>query len=195
VPASGDAVVVWDEDGDGDGADDVGLVRLAKADGAVNLARRTANATVTGRQGHSAVAANNHGDVVVAWESDHTGTPGVWTRSFTSTGTPRHADVAVASGTGVADPVVGVDDGAATVVGWSLGGADPDVWLRGLNPDGTTTGRLAAQVLSRTATGRQDQLALAVSPWGEVPLAYTDDSDGNEFDQVLLGIGATNSDW
>jgi hypothetical protein len=195
VAAAGDAVVVWDEDGDGNGVDNVGLVRLAKADGAVNLSRRTANATVAGQQRHPAVAANHNGDVVVAWESDHTGTPSVWTRSFTSAGTPRHADVAVATGAGVANPAVGVDDQAATVVGWSVAGADPDVWLRGLNSDGTTTGRLAAQVLSQTTTGRQEQLTLAVSPWGEVPLAYTDDNDGNEFDQVLLGIGATNSDW
>ena len=48
--ASGDAVVVWDEDADANGFYNVGLVRLAKANGAVTLSRRTANATGDGQQ-------------------------------------------------------------------------------------------------------------------------------------------------
>ncbi|WP_043603892.1 MULTISPECIES: hypothetical protein [Protofrankia] len=37
--------------------------------------------------------------------------------------------------------------------------------------------------------------AVAVSPWGQLALAYTDDNDDNSFDQVILGLGASNSDW
>ncbi len=33
------------------------------------------------------------------------------------------------------------------------------------------------------------------SAWGEISACYTDDNDGNTFDQVLLGLGASNSDW
>ncbi|MER7006654.1 hypothetical protein ABT297_26925 [Dactylosporangium sp. NPDC000555] len=96
---------------------------------------------------------------------------------------------------GGTSPAIGIDGQTNTVVGWSVGGADPDVWVRGFNADGTGAGRLPAQVLSRTATGRQEQIGVAVSNWGEVCVAYTDDSDGNSFDQVILGTGATNSDW
>jgi hypothetical protein len=188
VPASGDAVVVWGEDGDADGVEDVGLVRLAKADGAVNLTRRVANGVTAGRQRNPAVAASFSGDFAVAWESDHTGTPSVQTRSFTATGTPRHADVTVAAGAGVAGPAVGVDDR-------SVAAGDPAVWFRGFGADGSVTGRTPPTLTGQTTTGRQEQLVVAVSPWGEVPLAYTDDSDGNRFDQVLLGFGATGSDW
>ncbi|MET8250517.1 hypothetical protein [Micromonospora sp. NPDC005197] len=101
----------------------------------------------------------------------------------------------MSTGTGAVAPGVGIDDEDNVVVGWTVSGANPDVWARGLNPDGSTTGRLAAQALSQTTTGRQEHLAIAASPWGEVSLCYTDDNDGNGFDQVLLGLGATNSTW
>ncbi len=189
--ASGDALVVWDEDADANGFFNVALVRLAKANGAVNLTRRSANSLGDGQQRHPAIAGSFSSAFAVAWESDHTGTAGVWTRSFASDGTPRHAEVLAADG--AAGPSIGVDDQANTVVGWTAGGLD--VWVRGFNPDGTGAGRLAAQALSQTATGRQDQQSVAVSPWGEVSVAYTDDNDGNTFDQVILGYGGSNSDW
>jgi hypothetical protein len=195
VSASGDALVVWAEDGDGNGSYNIGLTRLAKANGAITLSRRTANANGGGQQQGPAVAANFAGDFTVAWESDHTGTRGVWTRSFTAAGVARHSEVETSAGAGATAPTIGIDDEANVVVGWTVQGANPDVRVRGLNPDGTDTGRLAGQILSQTTVGRQDQLAVTSSPWGEVSVCYTDDNDGNLFDQVLLGIGATNSDW
>jgi hypothetical protein len=178
VSAAGDATIVWDA------ASDIGLVRLAKSNGAVTLSRRLANGTTDGQQQNAAVATGFTGDFAVAWESAGQ----VRTRSFTAAGTPRHADAAVGSGTG---PSIGVDDEGAVVVGRT---ADGDVFVRGFHADGTDTGRLPDQAMSQVTTGRQEQLAIAVSPWGEVPVCYTDDNDGNTFDQVLLGLGLTNSD-
>jgi hypothetical protein len=192
VSASGDATVVWEEDADGNGYDNIGLTRLAKADGAVLLPIRTANVNGGGQQRRPAVAANFAGDFVVAWESDHTGTNGVWARSFTATAAARHTEVEASSLAGAAVPSVGLDDQADAVVGWTVAGVDG--WLLGLNPDGTGTGRLPVQTLTQTTTGRQDQFAVAVSPWSEVAVCYTDDSDGNGLDQVLLGVGATDDD-
>ncbi|WP_243709237.1 hypothetical protein [Micromonospora sp. 15K316] len=193
VSASGEALVVWDEDADANGFYNVGLTRLARSNGSVVLSRRTANAQSDGQQRRALVAANVTGDFTVAWESDHTGTRGVWQRSFTAAGAARHPEVEVSTGAGATTPGVGIDDQDNVVVGWTVAGAD--VWARGLNPDGTATGRLPAQALSQTTTGRQDQMAVAASPWGEVSVCYTDDTDGNSFDQVLLGLGATNSTW
>lgn len=193
VSASGDALVVWDEDADGNGYDNIGLVGLAKANGAVTLSRRTANSFGGGEQRHPAIAADFNGDFAVAWESDHTGTAGVWTRSFAPGAVAQGSEVLVADGG--TNPSIGIDGQTSTVVGWSVPGTDPDVWVRGFNADGTSTGRLPAQVLSSTTTGRQEQMAVAVSYFGEVAVAYADDNDGNGFDQVILGTGATNSDW
>ncbi len=39
-------------------------------------------------------------------------------------------------------------------------------------------------------TGRQEQLAVTASAWGEIAVTYTDDNDGNTFDQIRLGLGA-----
>jgi len=195
VSASGDATVVWDEDTDGNGFFNIGLTRLAKANGSVILSRRSANTLGSGQQQRPSVAATFNGDFIVAWYSDHTGTPGVWARSFSADGTGRHTEVAVSTGTGANYPSAAIDDQNNAVVGWSVGGTDPAVWARGLNPDGTTAGRLPGQSLSQTTTGRQEQMAVAASPWGELAIAYTDDNDGNSFDQVILGLGAINSDW
>ncbi|MGW7685157.1 hypothetical protein ACWGID_30735 [Kribbella sp. NPDC054772] len=193
VSASGDAVVVWDDDGDGNGFYQVGLVRLGRSNGSATLSRRSANATADGQQRHASVAANFNGDFAVAWESDHTGTAGAWTRSFTSTGTAHYADTLVADGGSW--PSIGIDDQAQSVVGWTVQGTDPDVWVRGFGTDGTDTGRLSAQKLSSVTTGRQEQMAVAVSPYAEVAVAYTDDNDGNTYDQVMLGTGISNNSW
>ncbi|WP_350277708.1 hypothetical protein [Kribbella sp. HUAS MG21] len=193
VSASGDAVVVWDDDADGNGYYQIGLIRLGRTNGAATLSRRSANSAGGGQQQRAAVAANFNGDFAVAWESDHTGTAGVWTRSFTSTGTARYADTEVAvGGTGAS---IGIDDQAQTVVGWTVQGADPDVWVRGFGTNGTDAGRLSSQRLSSVATGRQEQLAVAVSPYAEVAVTYTDDNDGNTYDQVYLGTGISNNSW
>ncbi|MGV9212292.1 hypothetical protein ACTFTM_10580 [Micromonospora sp. RB23] len=195
VSASGEALVVWDEDADANGSYNIGLTRLARSNGAAVLSRRTANAQSGGQQRRASVAATYSGDFAVGWESDHTGTPGVWVRSFTAAGAARHEEVQASTGSGAVAPGVGIDDEDNVVVGWTVSGANPDVWARGFNPDGGTAGRLAAQALSQTTTGRQEHLAVAASPWGEVSLCYTDDNDGNGFDQVVLGLGATNSTW
>ena len=190
VAAGGDATIVWEQDADGNGSFDIGLTRLARAVGAVQLTPRVAGVNTGGQQRRPAVAVDQIGDFSVAWESDHTGTPGVWARSFTPAGTGRHAEVAAAGG-GTA-PSIGVDDQGVPVVGWTTGGVDG--WVRGLNTDGTSDGRLATQQLTQTTTGRQDQLTVAVSPWAEVTVSYTDDSDSNTWDQVMLGVGASNND-
>src|SRR6266511_2143593 len=198
APGSTTAVaftVVWDEDTDGNGFFNIGLTRLAKANGSVVLSQRSANTFGSGQQRHPAVAANFNGDLIVAWESDHTGAAGVWARSFSADGTGRHAEVPVSTAAGANTPSVAIDDQSNALVGWSVSGTDPAVWARGLNPDGTTVGRLPGQSLSQVTAGRQEQMAVAASAWGQLALEYTDDNDGNSFDQVMLGLGGSNSDW
>ncbi|MFD3399931.1 hypothetical protein ACFWUU_04600 [Kribbella sp. NPDC058693] len=189
VSASGDAVVVWDEDGDANADYNIGLIRLGRTNGAATLSRRVANATTTGQQTRAAVAANFNGDFAVAWQS---GTA-LSTRSFDSTGVARYADVQVAAA-GIA-PSIGIDDQAQTVVGWTVQATDLDVWIRGFGTDGTDTGRLSSQQLSSATAGRQEQMSVAVSPYAEVAVAYTDDNDGNTYDQVILGTGISNNSW
>ncbi|WP_018681863.1 hypothetical protein [Actinokineospora enzanensis] len=185
--AAGNAIVVWDEDGDGNGAFNVGR-KILTPSGGVKLAQGVANATAGGQQRHASVAADFNGDFVVGWETDHTGTPQIGVRSFTAAGVARAAEVFVPG----ADPQVGIDDQLNVVVGWADGS---DVYAQGLNPDGSDTGRLPRLRVHTEIAGRQDEPGVAVSPFGQVVLTYTDDHDGNGFDQVYLGTGLINSTW
>jgi hypothetical protein len=196
VGASGDAVVVWEEDARGGGSYDVALTGLDRADGDVTLRRRTANERTEGQQREPVVVAGYGGDFAVAWEADDTVAEGVWARSFASDGTPRHGGVRASGPVPASDPAVGIDDQGGVVVGWTATGDDPDVWVRGLGPDGAAAGRRGTAPVSRTTAGRQRQLALAVSPWGELAAAYADDSDRNTYEQVEVSVSrATSTTW
>ncbi|MEU4745126.1 hypothetical protein AB0G02_32345 [Actinosynnema sp. NPDC023658] len=186
--AAGNAIVVWEEDGDGNGDFNVGRKVLTPS-GGVKVAQGVANASTTGQQRRPVVAANFNGDHAAAWTTDHTGTAQVGVRSFTATGAARTAADAVLPGT---DPQIGIDDQLNVAVSSVEA---QDVVTQGLNPDGTVTGRLPRQPTVSTATGRQDEPALGVDPWGQLTVAYTDDNDGNGFDQVYLGTGLVNSTW
>ncbi|SDH89600.1 hypothetical protein SAMN05192558_103430 [Actinokineospora alba] len=186
--AAQNAIVVWDEDGDANATFNVARKSFTSS-GAVKLAQAVVNVNAGGQQRHPSVAANFNGDFVVGWETDHTGVPQVGVRSFSATGTAGSAADTLVPG---ADPQVGIDDQRAAVVNWS---ETTDVYAQGLNPDGSITGRLPRQRLNTTVTGRQDEPAVAVDPWGLITLAYTDDNDGNGFDQVYLGTGLINSTW
>lgn len=72
VSASGEALVVWDEDTDGNGYDNVGLTRLSRATGAVVLSRRSANSLGTGR---SAAPASPPTSPATSWSAGSPTTP------------------------------------------------------------------------------------------------------------------------
>jgi hypothetical protein len=186
VSASGEAIVVWDEDIDANGFYNIGLTRFNAA-GTVTLAKTAANANGGGNQTGASVAASSNGDFAVAWESDGAV---VW-RGFTASAAPRHTDVTVAPAG--AAPSIGLDDQGNIVVGWTQGGVDTFVHGYGVNASDDV--RLGGQQLSQVTAGRQEGLAVAVSPWGEVSMAYTDDNDGNGFDQIILGLGIVNTAW
>jgi hypothetical protein len=59
----------------------------------------------------------------------------------------------------------------------------------------TDTGRLSAQQLNSVPELRQEQMTVAVSPYAQVAVAYTDDNDGNTYDQIYLGQDFSNNSW
>jgi hypothetical protein len=184
--ASGEAIVVWDEDIDANGSFNVGLTRFNAA-GTVTLAKTIANAATGGNQTAASVAATSNGDFAVAWESDGS----VLWRGFTASGSPRLGDV-TASAAGAA-PTLGIDDGGNVVIGWTQSAVD--TFVHGFGPDGSDNVRLGAQQLSQVTAGLQVGMVVAVSPWGEVSAAYADDNDGNGFDQIIVGLGIVNTAW
>lgn len=184
--AAQNAIVVWDEDGDANGSFNIARKSFTSA-GAVKLAQAVVNVNTGGQQRHASVAANFNGDFVVGWETDHTGTAQIGARSFSATGVAGPETLIPG-----ADPQVGIDDQRAAAV---ASAEAQDIYVQGLNVDGTTIGRHPRTRVNTTVTGRQDEPALTVDPWGQIVMAYTDDNDGNLFDQVYLGTGITNSTW
>jgi hypothetical protein len=195
VSASGATVLVWDEDKDANGYYNVGLTRFSPT-GTVTLAQTTANSIGGGQQQTAQVAATFNGEFAVAWQSINPTVSRVYARSFTPAGSARHTEVAVSALTPTVAqtvPAIGLDDQSNLVVTWTEAGAD--TWAHGFAANGTDTGRLALQQLSSVPAGRQEGIVVAVSPWGEVAAAYTDDNDGNLHDQIYLGFGITNNGW
>lgn len=185
---AGNAIVVWEEDGDGNGAFNAAR-KILTPSGGVKLAQGTANVNSGGQCRRPSVAATFNGDFAVAWETNQIGTFAAAVRSFTALGAARTATESLLQGT---DPQVGIDDQGRVVVLW-IDAAD--VYVQGVNADGTSTGRLPRLLIGHSTAGRQDEPALAVDPWGRVTVVYTDDSDGNLFDQVILGTGLVNALW
>ncbi|WP_308258282.1 hypothetical protein [Saccharothrix obliqua] len=186
--AAGNAIVVWDEDADANGAFNISRKVLTPT-GSVKVAQDVANAATDGQQRNASVAANFNGDFAIAWETNHTGTPQTATRSFNATATPQSAVDTTTPGT---DPQIGIDDQRSSAVATTT---NADIHVQGFNPDGTTTGRLARQPTVQTAIGKQDEPALGVDAWGLITVVYTDDNDGNNFDQIYLGTGWQNTSW
>jgi len=110
-------------------------------------------------------------------------------RGFTRTA--RHSDVALTTTAGATSPSIGIDDQNNVVALWTQGGVDTRA--HGFGPDGSDASRLAGQQLSQATAGPQTGIAVAVSPWGEVSATYTDDNDGNGFDQIIIGFGPNTS--
>ncbi|ALG09492.1 hypothetical protein [Kibdelosporangium phytohabitans] len=186
--AAQNAIVVWDEDTDANGFFTVARKAFTPS-GGVKLAQSAVNVIGDGQQRHASIAANFNGDHVVGWETDHTGTVQIGVRSFTATGAASSTVDTYLPG---ADPQVGIDDQRAAVVTWTEA---QDIFVQGLNPDGSVTGRQPRIRANTNATGRQDEPALGVDAWGQIVMTYTDDADGNTFDQVYLGTGLNNSTW
>ncbi len=169
--AAGNAIVVWEA-----GAN---IARkIVTPAGGVKQAQ-----TTTGQGKRPAVAANFNGDFAVAWEQS-----GVKTQSFTAAGATRGT---TASTTGT-DPQIGIDDQLGVAVTTAEA---QDIYTHTYNPDGTTTGRPPRQITVSNATGRQDEPAVGVDPWGRITVVYTDDNDGNGSDQIYLGTGLTTQVW
>ena len=173
----------------------IGLIRLAKANGAVDLSRRTANAHSGGQQRTRPSAAQLQRRLRRRLGVRPHRNAGRRGRGRSpSTGTARHADVEVA------DRGERARRSASTTRPTGRRLVGPGHRPRRLGP------RLqprrhrppaGCRPSSQPAapTGRQEQMAVAVSPWGEVALAYTDDNDGNTFDQIYLGQDFSNNSW
>lgn len=183
--SNGNAVVVWEMD-TGGGSFAI-RIRGFAPDGSESLGYRAPGGT--GDQRDASVAADFAGNFVVGWQNDRTGNPQVAVRSYTAAG----AGGPSLYGENGADPEVGIDGQRRAVITWRAGG---HVYVRGVNADGTTTGRLPTRQTTPVANaGYSVQPSVAVDPAGAITLTHTKTVDTAGFNQIQYGTGLSNFGW
>ncbi|MFI5560211.1 trypsin-like serine protease [Amycolatopsis japonica] len=183
--ANGNAVVVWEMD-TGSGVFAI-RIRGFAPDGSESLGYRAPGGA--GDQRDASVAADYAGNFVVGWQNDNAGTRQVAVRSYTAAG----AGGAIDYGPNGAEPKVGIDGQRRAVVAWRYGG---DVYVRGVNADGTTTGRLPVVRTTPVANSSPDvEPSVAVDPVGAITLTHTKTVNVAGFNQIQYGTGLSNFGW
>ncbi len=191
----GGCVVVWEDDGDGNGIFQI-HARGFRADGSERFARRTVNSQAAGQQRNPAVAADGTGGFVVVWEDDQDsdGDYQLLARGFDAGGSQRFADKRVhqVAGGQHRAPVVAAAPNGAFAVAWEDdgdGNGKYQIRVRGFTASGAES--LGERTVNRIADGQQLAPGLALDDTGALAIVWQDDMDGNGYYQLL----ARGLDW
>jgi phosphatidylserine/phosphatidylglycerophosphate/cardiolipin synthase-like enzyme len=199
LDSAGNAVVVWADDGDGNGSYNVHAAGYSTA-GAQRFLVAPVHANVAGQQTQPRVAATPAGAFSVVWTDGATTVPHIRVASFSATG-GKLSEVQVDQQTAGtrAEPDVAVDGSGNAVVVWS-DDADANGWYnvhaRGLTPAGAS--RFAETGVNSVGDGQQYQAAVAATADGAFTVAWTDSrtvtSDGVRRPRIYLrGFTATGT--
>jgi len=134
----GSFVIVYEDDRDGNGVNDI-FMRGFNSDGSQRFSDRKVNSDSSGQQHQPAVAIDQNGDFVVAWQDDKDGNGyyEILMRGFNSNGSQRFSD-RVANGESAGDqrlPAIAMAPNGEFAVAWVW--FDEGVYARGFNPDGS----------------------------------------------------------
>jgi len=185
MDADGDFVVAFEsynQDGDGYGVYARRYDRFGAPQGPAFLV----NTTTADSQFRPAVAMDDDGDFVVAWESYPDGSgAGVFFQRYTSAGVPQGAETRANSLTTdyQVNPAVGMDADGDFVVAWQSYFTDGDaygIYVRRFNAAGAP---LAAEARVNVVTaGQQQEPSVAVDADGDFVVAWESDlQDGSGF--------------
>ncbi|MDF3065146.1 MAG: hypothetical protein K0R38_747 [Polyangiaceae bacterium] len=186
---NGNFVVAWEDDQDDNGYYQI-LGRGFTAAGAQRIATFTVNSVAAGEQFNPAIAADDDGDFVVAWEDDQDddGNFQIFHRGFTSTAGSRFAQKAVSSGGGGQHtrPTIGMANNGDHVIAWEDdkdGNGFYQAYLRGFTVTGAQ--RIAEMAANSVADGQQYSPSVGVRGDGSFAVAWEDDQDENGSYQIL----------
>ncbi|MFK8905832.1 phospholipase D-like domain-containing protein [Streptomyces sp. YS-3] len=198
---AGNVFVVWQEDADANGSYNIAGAKYDRTE-TVLVSSRTLNTKVDGQQERPVVSVDAQGRPVVAWQGEAGGKWQISVGGFNASFGSRFAERTVDGGAGSeAGQVQGRPSLAAAadgsfLVAWNdvHGGVyGTDIYARGFNADGSTTGRFPDARLSPLAFGDQNRPGLGMRPDGTFDLFYTDDFDGNGYHEVFWLSGLKNT--
>lgn len=201
VDPAGNVFVVWQEDADANGSFNIAGAKYDRA-GTVLVAPRTLNTKVDGQQERSTVSVDAQGRPVVAWQGNASGRWQISVGGFGTSLSARFAERTVDGGAGTETgqvqgrPALAVAADGSFLVAWNdvRGGVyGTDVYARGFNADGSTTGRFPDTRVSPLAFGDQNRPGLGMRPDGTFDVFYADDFDGNAYHEIFRLSGLKNT--
>jgi hypothetical protein len=186
---SGGFVVVFEDDGDGNGAFQI-HARGFNADGSERFPVLTVNSVATGQQRNPVVGADAGGGFVVAWEDDqeNDGKLKILARGFGSNAAQRFADQQVHAVAGGQHrlPSLAVAGSGAFAVAWQDDGDDNGTYqIRAAGFAASGAASLTERTVNTIATGQQLAPGVALDSTGALGVSWQDDLDGNGTYEVL----------
>ena len=186
VDQTGNFVVVWEDDGDGDAVFDV-HVRGFNADGTERFPQFKSHSGSSGQQLTPAIAMDPSGNFVVLWENDGNsdGEFQIEARGFNPDGTQRFAQFTVhtQSSGQQRDPAVAMNSSGTFLAAWHDdrdGDGEYQIHARVFNADSTE--RVVQFTANVNSAGQQINPAVAINDAGNFVIAWESDRDNdNEY--------------
>jgi len=203
VDASGNFVVTWADDRDGNGSYQV-RARGFAPDGSERIAEFVVNSVATGQQRSPAIAMAPDGRFVIAWKDDPQNDDDyqVMMRGFAADGSQLFADMSVHDDDqgDRKRPALGMDGSGNFVVAWQDdgdGNGSYQIHARGFDASGVP--RYSRVVVNTVATGQQKKPSIGVATAGSFVVAWQDDQENDgDFDimaRTFAADGTAQTEW
>lgn len=175
LDAAGNAVVVWQDDADGNGSYNIAFRRVSNT-GALLGSRTIAHANTNYEQTTPGIGVNASGSFVISWTDNSSGSYRVRLAGFTATGAKSYETYA-SGPTGFSENSsgAGIDAAGNAYVVWrdsSVPGLSGEIKLRSFTPSGTA--RWATVAVNSASAGDQTTPAIAVNASGQTVVAWRD---------------------
>jgi Dockerin type I domain len=191
MDADGDFVVVWNSPQDGDGLG-VYAQRYTAAGAPVGGEFRV-NTSTSRTQFRAAVAMDAGGDFVVAWESSHSGSTGIYAQRYNASGAPVGGELHVNTSTpqNTFDCAVGMDFNGDFVVAWSGSGSGDTTGVHARRYSAAGAARGDEFRVNTNIADRQLFPKVAVDADGDFVVAWQNGATGSVYDIYAQRYSAT----
>ncbi len=195
--STGDFVAAWEDDGDKDGNHEI-FAKVFCAGGCDVTPQFRVNPDITGMQSNPDIAMDKHGNFVVVWEDDSTGSSNIYMRGYDDKGNERFGTQLVHTTTSGDHyhPAIAMDDAGQYVVVWqdhSQNANSPQIYMRGFKADGTE--RFAERNVLDSAQGKRKRPDIGMATDGSYVVTWEDDTESNDVYQIIAkGFAADGSD-